>query len=74
MQHVSYADYKKAKYAFGKEIRNAAQRTEQQEFDGIGNTSEIDHVKFWRYVSRKRGNKLTCDGETISDPNILANL
>ena len=61
-------------------MQNAAGRTEQQEFDEISNASEIDHVKFWRFVNRKRGKKhklisqLNCDGETVSDPNKLANL
>jgi hypothetical protein len=80
LQYASYVNYKRAKAAYRKEIRNAARRAEQQEFEDISNTSEIDHVKFWPYVNRKRGNKhksnayLKCDGETISDPNKLSDM
>ena len=80
LQYASYVNYKRAKAAYRREIRNSARSAEQQEFEDISNISEIDHVKFWRYVNRKRGNKhkfnacLECDGETISDPNKLANL
>lgn len=80
MQYASYADYKRAKSVYRRENRNAARRTEQQEFDEISNASEIDHVKFWRYVNRKRGNRrkrnvrLKFNGETVSDPHKLADL
>ena len=80
MQHISYVGYKRAKSAYRSELRNAARRTEQQEFDEISNASEIDHVKVSRFINRKRGKKhklisqLKCDGETVSDPNKLANL
>lgn len=80
LQHVSYVNYKRAKSAFRREIRNSARRFEQEEFDNISNAGEIDHVKFWRLINRKRRNgskrrvQLNCDGETITDSCELAAL
>ena len=50
----AYLNYKKAKAAYRRGIRNAVRSTKQQEFEDISNSSEIDHMKFWRYVNTKR--------------------
>lgn len=80
LQYPSYVEYKRAKSTYRREQRNLAQRSEQDEFDEISRASEIDNVRFWRYINRKRskGRKksmtLEIDGKTISNPKELSSL
>ena len=57
MQSCELCILQKSQICIQKRKQKAARRTEEQEFDEISNASEIDHVKFWRYVNRKRGNR-----------------
>ncbi len=55
-------------------------KSEENDFRMLSEASEIDHVKFWKYVNRRRKNKksitalTTDDARTISNPEEIANI
>jgi hypothetical protein len=79
-QYESFRLYKDAKRLFRKEQRKMVRKTEENDFKELSEASEIDHIKFWKYVNRRRKKKrstnvlTTNDGRTISNPEEIADV
>ncbi|CAB4017039.1 Hypothetical predicted protein [Paramuricea clavata] len=79
-QYESFRLYKDAKRLFRKEQRKMVRKTEENDFKELNEASEIDHIKFWKYVNRRRKKKrstnvlTTNDGRTISNPEEIADV
>ena len=79
-QYESFRLYKDAKRLFRKEQRKMVRKTEENDFKELSEASEIDHIKFWKYVNRRRKKKIstnvltTNDGRTISNPEEIADV
>ena len=79
-QFESFRLYKNAKRLFRKEQRRMIRRSEENYFKELSGAAEIDNIKFWKYVNRRRNRKMVTnvftldDGRSISQPDEIAGL
>jgi len=79
-QFESFRLYKNAKRLFRKEQRRMIRKSEENDFKELSEAAEIDNIKFWKYVNRRRNRKMVThvftleDGRSTSQPDEIAGL
>jgi len=53
-EHISYREYKHAKYTFAKALKKSASTYEQTKYDDISRYHEMDMSAFWKYVRKRK--------------------
>lgn len=80
MQHVSYAEHKRAKSKFRQAQRNAIYEFENQQLIDINESSEHDIRLFWRLINMKKSKKtsncteISYNGHNAKNPERIANV
>ena len=79
-QFESFRLYENAKRLFRKEQRRLIRKSEENDFKELSDAAEIDNIKFWKYVNRRRNRRTMTnvfpldDGRSTSQPDEIAGL
>ena len=79
-QFESFQLYKNAKCLFIKEQRRLIRKSQENDFKELSDATEIDNIKFWKYVNRRRNRRTMTnvftfdDGRNTSQPYKIAGL
>ena len=79
-QFENFRLYKNAKRLFRKEQRRMIRKSEENDFEELSDAAEIDNIKFWKYVNRRRNRRTVTnvftldDGGSTSQPDEIAGL